>query len=95
MKLTVEYHELSDEQKLRSLWGHFCDADAVPPEFADEMEAAGLIELQFLSVKDGKQVMDEDLNWVAKYGTDVPTSIYVLTDAGHSALQSLGANHEQ
>lgn len=81
MKLTVEYSELSREQKLRLLWNDFCDADPVPPEFADEMEAAGFIEVA---------PVDEDAlesPFAYERGLEPGGSMYVLTPAGHQALR--------
>lgn len=85
-KLPISYQEATPQQKLRAYWPAFCDADTVPAEFAEDMEAAGLVELQGLSMRAAKQVVGSDPFWAAKFGEDLPSSIYVLTDAGRAAL---------
>lgn len=86
MVKVVEYEQMTDTQKLKGYWRDFCDADPVPPEFADEMEAAGLIELQSLTPREATRIVSADPFWATKYGTETPSSIYVLTDAGRQAL---------
>ena len=80
-------------EEFRRDWPRFCDADPVAPDFDERMEAAGYIELQGLSSKEAKRVVNSDGFWAAKYGCDLPTSIWVLTPAGIEALSR--ANGEQ
>jgi hypothetical protein len=72
--------------EFRRDWPRFCDADPVEPDFADRMEAAGLIELQWLDAGEAQATVDADPFWADKYGDDLPSSVYVLTDAGRQAL---------
>lgn len=81
MKLTIEYSELSTEQKLRLLWADFCDADPVPPEFPDEMEAAGFIDC----VPVDKDALESPFAY--ERGLEPGGSMYVLTPAGRQALK--------
>ena len=73
---------------LRKNWAAFCDADAFEgsADFADRMEAAGLIELQWLDEGEARATVDADPFWATKYGDELPSSVYVLTDAGRAAL---------
>lgn len=93
--LTIPYESATAEQKLRACWAAFCDADPVPTEFIEDMEAAGLVELQLLNKREAKAVMAEDGFWEAKYGDHQPTSIFVLTDAGRAALAQLQENDDE
>ena len=87
MKLTIPYEEATPTQKLRAYWADFCDADAVPPDFADEMESAGLVELQWLDEGEAQATVDADMYWRDKFGDEMPSSVYVLTPAGRAALE--------
>jgi len=76
-------------EEFRRDWPAFCDADTVAPDFVDRMEAAGYVEAEWLNTKQAKRVVEEDGFWEAKYGSELPSMIYVLTDAGRAALSSL------
>lgn len=67
-------------QELHEDWPKFCDADHVAPDFIDRMEAAGFIELA-----DATRA-DEDMFWVAKYGSERPDFTWQLTTEGRAAI---------
>lgn len=75
-------------EEFRRDWPRFCDADAVAPDFADRMETAGLIELQWLDEGEAEATVAADPFWADKFGEQMPTSVYALTDAGRAALKS-------
>ena len=77
-------------QDLRKNWAAFCDADAFEgsEDFADRMEAAGLVELKWLDEGEAQATIDADPFWAAKFGDQMPSSVYVLTDDGRTALSN-------
>lgn len=79
----VLYHHfqtLAAAQKLRAHWGDFCDADPTPEGFAEEMEAAGFIEVD--------AVTEDDLEspFAAERGIEPGGSIWRLTASGRASL---------
>lgn len=90
MQSRMSERELQEIEEFRSDWPRFCDADPVAPDFAERMEAAGLIELQWLDEGEAQATVNADPFWVEKYGEEMPSSVYVLTDAGRSALAREG-----
>ena len=66
---------------LRQHWNDFCDADPVPENFADDMEAAGLITLRAVTKRDV-----EDDCFAYERGIELGGSVWVLTDEGRTAL---------
>lgn len=82
--------EWRSREDLLKNWAAFCDADPFDgaADFADRMEAAGLIELQWLDEGESQATMEADPFWAAKFGDQAPSSVYVLTDAGRIALQA-------
>ncbi len=79
-RLGIAYAEASAAQKLRAYWAEFCDADPVPAEFIDDMDAAGLAECV--------PVDDEALEsaFAAERGIEPGGMMWVLTAAGRAAL---------
>lgn len=80
MKIAIEYDEMTPAQKLPACWHDFCDADPVPPEFAEDMEAAGYTRLRSVT----KQDLQE--SFAAERGIYPGGSVWELTKAGHTAL---------
>ncbi|MER9217929.1 hypothetical protein NKI48_03190 [Mesorhizobium sp. M0644] len=81
MTLTLDYEELTAAQKLRACWHDFCDADPVPPEFAEDMERAGYAEL----VSVDADALDDPFAY--ERGIIPGGSMWQLTEAGRAALQ--------
>ena len=79
---------LAPAVELEAYWDAFCDCDPSPDDFADRMEAAGLIFL------DG--VTDDDLDdaFASERGIEPGGLIWRLTPAGRAALsQNKDADH--
>lgn len=69
------------QETLKAHWFAFCDADPVPPDFTEEMEAAGLVEI--------RPVVSGDIegdDFAAERGIVPGGMIWVLTPAGRAAL---------
>lgn len=82
MMVEIPYSNLTAEQKLRALWHVFCDADPVPPEFVDEMEAAGFATLRPVTKDDLEE------SFAAERGIEAGGSVWVLTAAGQLLLDA-------
>lgn len=78
--ITIRYNDASAVQRLQALWRAFCDADPVPPEFIDDMEKVGFVQL--------RSVEDADLEeaFAAERGIEPGGLLWELTDAGRRAL---------
>jgi len=85
-KLTIDYAEATNEQRLSALWDAFCDADLdlVPPEFPEDMEKAGLVE--FVPVTD--EALDDPFAW--ERGIVPGGMMWQLTPTGREALRQSG-----
>ncbi len=80
MTSPIPYEQMTAAQKLRAYWHDRCDADPVPDEFDDEMEAAGYIS--------ARAVTDDDLDESFAYerGIFPGGMVWELTSAGRAAL---------
>ena len=87
---TLLYSHLTPEQKLRVYWLAFCDADPVPTEFADDMEAAGLITWRIATKADAQRT-----TFAEELGIEKGRPIYVLTDAGREIVNGKRSDNEQ
>lgn len=79
--------ELREAFELVKYWADFCDCDAVPPDFADRMEAAGYIEL--------RSVTKDDLEepFAAEKGIEPDGSVWQLTTNGRAVIDAIKADH--
>jgi len=85
----IAYEQMTPEQKLCAYWHDRCDADPVPPEFDQDMEAAGLIAFRAVTKRNV-----EESSFATELGIELGGYLWELTDAGRAAL-SEGASHEQ
>lgn len=90
MQSRLTEREWQEIEEFRRDWSRFCDADPVAPDFEERMEAAGLIELQWLDEGEAQATVEADPFWADKYGDQMPSSVYVLTAAGRAALAKEG-----
>jgi len=90
MQSRLTEREWQEIEEFRRDWPGFCDADPVAPDFTERMEAAGLIELRWLDEGEAQATVDADPFWTDKFGDQMPSSVYVLTDAGRAALAKEG-----
>lgn len=79
--------EWRDRESLRQHWVAFCDADIVPEDFIDRMEAAGFARLRKVT-RDDLQSTFADERGIERGG-----HVWVLTEAGSAALATGGACH--
>ncbi len=82
MKIAINYEDLTVEQKLRTLWHVFCNADPVPETFADDMEAAGYIIARPVTQNDVGRMFSDELGIVNN------GAVWELTPAGRTALKN-------
>lgn len=84
---TIPYEELTSEQKLRAFWMDFCQADPVPPEFTDDMEAAGFMFLD--------DVDEDDLQtaFASELGIEPGGRVWRLTDEGRRIVNLPEPSH--
>lgn len=85
MAKPIPYEEMTDTQRLRSFWHDFCDADPVPPTFAEDMEASGFVTLRSVRKRD----VESD-PFAAERGIEIGGSMWVLTPAGLAAFEEEG-----
>ncbi|ABS68852.1 hypothetical protein Xaut_3624 [Xanthobacter versatilis] len=77
----VPYHQMTAAQKLRAYWHPRCDADPVPCEFDEDMEAAGLITIREVTKYD----LDDDC-FAAERGIELGGWLWELTESGRATL---------